>query len=559
MLGRAAHRPDERVLAVVLDAHEGHLADLAGLVASCRDDDDRLPGVAERVVLRAAARLVALDLLAHPVPGARLVLTFERHGTTLRSPQPNPYRRRRCRSTASGSAPSGWRTKRSCAPPTRRWPPRASSSPSRSGTTTPSPTTSPGSSGSSAASRRWVASSSRRSCSPRWTARSSDARRSATGSTTSCSTRAATSGTASCRRYRRRGYATEILRQSLEQRPRPRRRPSARHLRRRQRRQRHGHRAGRRRPREHRRERVRHPDPPVLDLAPRTGSVGSRAGGQGRAAPPRGAGGARGRVGHREPRARGSGSWGRTGSGSRRCCACWPGWRSRTRASVRAVAGRDDRRLPAAGARRRSRRDAARLPRPADGRGGGVERRSMPRCTPSATTPSRSWPTARRSSTTSPSAATTSTRARARCSPRSGCRPTGSTSPSATSAAGRPRGPRWPRSCCRSRTCCCSTSRPTTSTSPGSTSSSASWTARRRRSWSCRTTGRSSTAASPAILELRLPAPRRRRARRRVDRLRRARASWPAGSSRRATRSTSPSATGCSSGSRRSASGPSRA
>ena len=53
VLRRAAHRPDQRVLAVVLDAHEGQLADLAGLVAARRDDDDRLPGVAQRVVLLA--------------------------------------------------------------------------------------------------------------------------------------------------------------------------------------------------------------------------------------------------------------------------------------------------------------------------------------------------------------------------------------------------------------------------------------------------------------------------------------------------------------------------
>ena len=65
-------------------------------------------------------------------------------------------------------------------------------------------------------------------------------------------------------------------------------------------------------------------------------------------------------------------------------------------------------------------------------RGGPVWRRprgrSMRRCTRSATTGRRSRRTARRSSTTSPSAVTTSTRAPVRCWPRWACRPTGSTS-----------------------------------------------------------------------------------------------------------------------------------
>ena len=80
VLGRAAHRRDERVLAVVLHAHQRRLADQPRLGAARGHDDDGQPGVAQRVGLAPAGAFVGLDLLADPLPRARLVLAFGRHG-----------------------------------------------------------------------------------------------------------------------------------------------------------------------------------------------------------------------------------------------------------------------------------------------------------------------------------------------------------------------------------------------------------------------------------------------------------------------------------------------
>src|SRR4051794_18330054 len=71
----AALRPDREIAAVVLDAHQWRLAQLAAADTPVRDDDDRAPGVAQRRRLGATGGLVSLDLFADPVDGARLVLT----------------------------------------------------------------------------------------------------------------------------------------------------------------------------------------------------------------------------------------------------------------------------------------------------------------------------------------------------------------------------------------------------------------------------------------------------------------------------------------------------
>src|SRR5204863_9152634 len=84
MLRQTALRRDERVLPVVLDAHERRLAQLAGLVPARGHHDDRQARVAQRVGPTAAGGLVLRYLLAHPGVRARLVLTFKRgHGTHL--------------------------------------------------------------------------------------------------------------------------------------------------------------------------------------------------------------------------------------------------------------------------------------------------------------------------------------------------------------------------------------------------------------------------------------------------------------------------------------------
>ena len=81
---RVARRPslrsDQRVLAVVLDPHQGDLADFAAAGAAHRDDDHRQPGLAQRVRFGAARTLVGRDLVAHPFGRARLVLTLDWHG-----------------------------------------------------------------------------------------------------------------------------------------------------------------------------------------------------------------------------------------------------------------------------------------------------------------------------------------------------------------------------------------------------------------------------------------------------------------------------------------------
>ena len=81
MLRGAAERGDDGVLAVVLDAHEGGLAQLARLRADGRQHDDR--AAPERVRLLAVRRLEGLGLPAGPSRRARLVLAFEWHRNLL--------------------------------------------------------------------------------------------------------------------------------------------------------------------------------------------------------------------------------------------------------------------------------------------------------------------------------------------------------------------------------------------------------------------------------------------------------------------------------------------
>src|SRR5205807_1381233 len=71
---RSALRPDEDVAIAVLDAHQRRLADCTGLVARVRDEDHGQARVAQGGALGAAAALVQLDLLAHPVAWARYIL-----------------------------------------------------------------------------------------------------------------------------------------------------------------------------------------------------------------------------------------------------------------------------------------------------------------------------------------------------------------------------------------------------------------------------------------------------------------------------------------------------
>src|SRR3954451_9045909 len=77
--GRASLRRDGKVAAVVLDAHQRCLAQLAGLRATAGHDDDGPTGVAKRRRPGPSGRFVRLDLLPHPADGAGLVLTVERH------------------------------------------------------------------------------------------------------------------------------------------------------------------------------------------------------------------------------------------------------------------------------------------------------------------------------------------------------------------------------------------------------------------------------------------------------------------------------------------------
>ena len=61
---------------LVLDPHEGELSDVPALSPPGRDDDHRKARVQEGVRTLTIARLVLLDLLAYPVRGAGLVLTY---------------------------------------------------------------------------------------------------------------------------------------------------------------------------------------------------------------------------------------------------------------------------------------------------------------------------------------------------------------------------------------------------------------------------------------------------------------------------------------------------
>jgi hypothetical protein len=81
MLRPTTLRGDQRVLPVVLDAHERRLAQLAGPVPARGHDDDQQAAVAQGVGPPAAGRLVLRDLLAHPTVRARLVFASKRQRT----------------------------------------------------------------------------------------------------------------------------------------------------------------------------------------------------------------------------------------------------------------------------------------------------------------------------------------------------------------------------------------------------------------------------------------------------------------------------------------------
>jgi glyoxylase-like metal-dependent hydrolase (beta-lactamase superfamily II) len=72
---------DGEVGTLVLDAHQRGLADLAGLGATVRDDDDRHPGVPQRRALGAATALVFFDLSPDPLGRAWFVCTVNSHVT----------------------------------------------------------------------------------------------------------------------------------------------------------------------------------------------------------------------------------------------------------------------------------------------------------------------------------------------------------------------------------------------------------------------------------------------------------------------------------------------
>ena len=77
VLRGAALGRDQRVGALVLDAHQRVLAELAALRARRRSRRRR--DAAHRRALGAAGGLVGLDLVAHPLLGAGLVLATECH------------------------------------------------------------------------------------------------------------------------------------------------------------------------------------------------------------------------------------------------------------------------------------------------------------------------------------------------------------------------------------------------------------------------------------------------------------------------------------------------
>ena len=183
----------------------------------------------------------------------------------------------------------------------------------------------------------------------------------------------------------------------------------------------------------------------------------------------------------RSPSARAAGSQRRRPQrrrASRRCCGCSPGSTGRPRD---VAADRRDRRLPAAGARPRARREACGLPRAAHRRRGGRGGTTRSPRWRSAGTPG---PPPRYADAFEPlaraSAAPTWSRARdgpARPRPRSGAARTCETAALSGGQAAR----RLAASCSRASTSSCSTSRRTTSTSTASRGSSGSSRAPRRR------------------------------------------------------------------------------
>jgi glyoxylase-like metal-dependent hydrolase (beta-lactamase superfamily II) len=87
VLRRAALGRDSEVGTLVLDAHQRGLADLAGLGAAVRDDDDRHARVPQRRPLGAAAALVFFHLSPDPFGRARFVFTVNSH-VTIQHQQP---------------------------------------------------------------------------------------------------------------------------------------------------------------------------------------------------------------------------------------------------------------------------------------------------------------------------------------------------------------------------------------------------------------------------------------------------------------------------------------
>ena len=74
VLWGAADGGDQRVIAAVLDPHQGDLADVAGLGATDGDDDHRDPGVEEGVRLLAPRSVSRFDL--EPVPTLLALATY---------------------------------------------------------------------------------------------------------------------------------------------------------------------------------------------------------------------------------------------------------------------------------------------------------------------------------------------------------------------------------------------------------------------------------------------------------------------------------------------------
>src|SRR6476659_4145087 len=79
---RSALRPDEHIAAPVFNAHEGRLTDCTGLVADVGHDDDGQPCIEQGGAFGTTTPFVNLNLLTHPVFGARHILC---HGILHRS------------------------------------------------------------------------------------------------------------------------------------------------------------------------------------------------------------------------------------------------------------------------------------------------------------------------------------------------------------------------------------------------------------------------------------------------------------------------------------------